>query len=43
MGTWSGNISHGSHYYVTFIDDVNAKTWVYCIRNKADVSYNFKK
>ena len=22
----------GSHYYVTFIDDANRKTWVYCIR-----------
>ena len=22
----------GSHYYVTFIDDVTRKTWAYCIR-----------
>jgi hypothetical protein len=27
----------GSCYYVTFIDDENRKTWVYCIRKKSDV------
>ena len=26
-----------SNYYVTFIDDVNRKTWVYCIYKKFDV------
>ena len=24
----------GSNYYVTFIDDANKKTWVYCIKKK---------
>jgi hypothetical protein len=33
----------GSHYYVTFIDDATRKTWVYCIRQKYDVFYTFKK
>jgi hypothetical protein len=33
----------GSHYYVTFIDDATRKTWVYCIRQKSDVFYTFKK
>jgi hypothetical protein len=33
----------GSCYYVTFIDDENRKTWVYCIRKKSDVFYTFKK
>jgi hypothetical protein len=33
----------GSCYYVTFIDDATRKTWVYCIRQKYDVFYNFKK
>ena len=33
----------GSHYYVTFIDDVTRKTWVYCIRHKSDVFDTFKK
>ena len=33
----------GSHYYVTFIDDANRKTWIYCIQNKSDVFYTFKK
>jgi hypothetical protein len=32
-----------SHYYVTFIDDATRKTWVYCIRQKYDVFYTFKK
>jgi hypothetical protein len=33
----------GSHYYVTFIDDANRKTWVYFIRQKYDVFDTFKK
>jgi hypothetical protein len=33
----------GSNYYVTFIDDATRKTWVYCIRQKYDVFYTFKK
>jgi hypothetical protein len=33
----------GSHYYVTFIDDATRKTWVYCIRQKYNVFYTFKK
>jgi hypothetical protein len=33
----------GSHYYVTFIDDATRKTWVYCIQQKSDVFYTFKK
>jgi hypothetical protein len=33
----------GSSYYVTFIDDTTRKTWVYCIRQKYDVSDTFKK
>jgi hypothetical protein len=32
-----------SHYYVTFIDDANRKTWVYCIRQKHDAFDTFKK
>jgi hypothetical protein len=32
-----------SHYYVTFIDDATRKTWVYCIRQKYDFFYTFKK
>ena len=27
----------GFHYYVTFIDDTTIKTWVYCIRENANV------
>jgi transposase InsO family protein len=33
----------GSCYYVTFIDDATRKTWVYCIQQKYDVFYTFKK
>jgi hypothetical protein len=33
----------GSCYYVTFIDDENRKTWVYCIQQKYDFFYTFKK
>jgi hypothetical protein len=33
----------GSHYYVTFIDDVTRKTWVYCIQQKSDIFDTFKK
>jgi len=33
----------GFRYYVTFIDDVTRKTWIYCIRNKFDVFGTFKK
>jgi hypothetical protein len=32
-----------SCYYVTFIVDATRKTWVYCIRQKYDVFYIFKK
>jgi hypothetical protein len=32
-----------SHYYVTFIDYATRKTWVYCIRQKSDIFYTFKK
>jgi len=33
----------GSRYFVTFIDDATRRTWIYCIRNKYDVFYTFKK
>jgi hypothetical protein len=33
----------GSRHNVTFIDDATRKTWVYCIRQKTDVFYTFKK
>jgi hypothetical protein len=33
----------GYHYYVTSIDDATRKTWVYCIQQKSDVFYTFKK
>ena len=33
----------GSHYYVTFIDDATRKNWVYCIRQKSEFFYTFKK
>ena len=33
----------GSHYYVTFIDDVTRKVWVYFLRHKFDVFQTFKK
>jgi hypothetical protein len=33
----------GSHYYVTFIDDATRKTWIYCIQQKCDGFYTFKK
>jgi hypothetical protein len=33
----------GSRYYVTCIDDVTRKTWIYCIRQKYDVLDTFKK
>ena len=32
-----------SCYYVTFIDDVTRKTWIYYIQNKSDVFDTFKK
>ena len=32
----------GSHYYVTFIDDVTRKVWVYFLRQKSDVFQSFK-
>ena len=44
MGIGSGSISLWlSLSYVTFIDDVTRKTWVYCIRHKSDVFDTFKK
>jgi hypothetical protein len=33
----------GSRYYVTFTDDATRKNWVYCIRQKSDFFYTFKK
>jgi hypothetical protein len=33
----------GSCYYVNFLDDATRKTWVYCIRQKYNVFYTFKK
>ena len=33
----------GSCYYVNSIDDATRKTWIYCIQNKSDVFYIFKK
>jgi hypothetical protein len=33
----------GSSYHVTSIDDATKKIWVYCIRQKIDVFYSFKK
>jgi hypothetical protein len=33
----------GSHYYLIFIDDATRKTLVYCIQQKCDVFYTFKK
>jgi hypothetical protein len=33
----------GSRYYVTFIDDVTIKTWVYFIRQKYDFFDTFNK
>jgi transposase InsO family protein len=33
----------GSHYYVTFIDNATRKNWVYCIRQKSEFFYTFKK
>jgi hypothetical protein len=32
-----------SHYYFTLIDYATRKTWVYCIQQKYDVFYTFKK
>ena len=32
----------GSHYYVTFIDEVTRKDWVYFLRQKSDVFQTFK-
>ena len=32
-----------SRYYVTFINDVTRKTWIYFIHNKSDVFDTFKK
>ena len=32
----------GSHYYVTFIDDVTRKVWVYFLKQKFDVFQTFK-
>jgi hypothetical protein len=32
-----------SRYYATFIDDATRKNCVYCIRQKYDVFYTFKK
>jgi hypothetical protein len=33
----------GSWLLFTFIDDATRKTWFYCIRQKYDVFYTFKK
>ena len=42
---WPAQVKYigGTHYYVTFIDDANRKTWVYCIRQKSYVFATFKK
>ena len=33
----------GSRYYVTFIDDLSRKVWVYFLKNKSEVFETFKK
>ena len=33
----------GLRYYITFIDDLSGKAWVYFLKNKSDVFENFKK
>ena len=33
----------GSHYYVTFIDDVTREVWVYFLKHKSNVFQTFKK
>lgn len=33
----------GSKYYMTFIDDVSRKVWVYFLKNKSNVFDTFKK
>ena len=33
----------GSRYYITFIDDLSRKVWVYFLKNKSDVFETFKK
>ena len=32
----------GSMYYVSFIDDISEKTWIYFLRNKSKVFNKFK-
>ena len=33
----------GSRYYITFIDDLSKKEWIYFLKNKSDVFESFKK
>ena len=33
----------GFRFYVTFIDDVSRKVWVYFLKHKSDVFETFKK
>ena len=33
----------GSMYYITFIDDLSRKVWVYFLKNKSDIFETFKK
>ena len=32
----------GSSYYVTFIDDHSRKVWMYCMKAKSEMFWNFK-
>ena len=42
LGTFNRHIPGRPNYYVTFIDDLSCKVWVYFLKNKSDVFDVFK-
>ena len=43
MRSMSSSSFSGYEYYVSFIDDFSRKTWIYFMKNKAEVFSKFKE